>query len=91
MASLKDQASHYVFLSIINPEHHRMCLTPISLPVSFENLKICPCEQAGYEGVGSRAGVGWVGQMWRNRAFVLVRAAIKIENALCVWRTRLAV
>lgn len=59
-----------------------MCLTPISLPVSFESLKMCPYEQAGYEGVESRAGVGWVGQMWRSRAFVLVREAIKLENAL---------
>lgn len=64
------------------PRAHCVCLTPISLPVRFESLEIHPYEQAGHEGVRGRAGVGWVGQMWRNRTFVLVREAVKIENAL---------
>lgn len=70
--------------SIISAEHHRTCLTRNSPPVHFESLEIHPCEWAGDVGVGARARVGLEGggQMWRNRAFVLVREAVQIENAL---------
>lgn len=69
-------------LSITSPEHPCMCLTRILLPVSFESLEIHPCEQPGDAGVGGRARVEQGGQMWRNRAIVLVREAVKIKNAL---------
>lgn len=70
-----------MFHPIVSSGYCWVCLTLISLLLSFESLEIHPCDWSGvvgYMSQGLQWGWGW---MQRNRGFVLIAEAVKMENA----------